>query len=203
MWLPARSIRSDGVIDLGAGGVTALVGCSTVSFALRTSEEQRALVAAYGRSLNSLTHPVQLLVTAERINLRPAIEQLRHDAPALPDPALERAALEHANYLAKLDDSRDLLRRRVLLLWVLVVAVQPVNEQIESEQQPAAFIGVFFPERQQIRQEDVVFGDGQQRTHFDVPARLLHAVIAVLGEVVSCRLVGTGNQRVRRDVPHA
>ncbi|MCP2337483.1 PrgI family mobile element protein [Actinomadura rupiterrae] len=114
--LPVRSVRGDGVLDLGADGVAVIVDCSTISFALRTDEEQMALVAAFGRWLNSLTHPVQVVVVAERINLRPAIERLRADAPGLAHAALERAALEHAAFLARLGSSRDLLRRRVLLV---------------------------------------------------------------------------------------
>jgi hypothetical protein len=116
LWLPARSVRPDGVIDLGADGVATILACSTVSFALRTPEEQHALIAAYGRWLNSFAAPVQLLVTAERIDLAPAIDGLRRRAPLLPHPALERAALDHAAFLAHLDASRDLLRRRVLLV---------------------------------------------------------------------------------------
>jgi hypothetical protein len=116
LWLPVRCVRSDGVLDLGSDGVAALVECTTVSFALRTAEEQRALVTSFGRWLNSLSHPVQVLIAAEQINLRPTIERLRDDAPALPHPALERAALDHAAFLAKLGASRDLLRRRVLLI---------------------------------------------------------------------------------------
>ena len=116
LWLPARAVLPGGVIDLGDDGVAAIVDCSTVSFALRTPEEQQALVAAYARWLNSLTQPMQLLIAAERINLAPTIARLRSDAPTLPHPALERAALEHARFLARLESSRDLLRRRVLLI---------------------------------------------------------------------------------------
>jgi hypothetical protein len=74
------------------------------------------LVAGFGRWLNSLTGPVQILIRADRIDLDPLISQLHHDAPALPHPALEYAALEHAAWLAELGQSRDLLRRQVLLV---------------------------------------------------------------------------------------
>lgn len=116
LWLPVQTIRPDGTLNLGPDGVAALVDCSTVSFALRTGEEQQALVGAFGRWLNSLTQPIQLVIAAERVNLAPAIERLRNDAPTLPHPALERAAYEHAAFLSRLDASRDLLRRRVLLV---------------------------------------------------------------------------------------
>ncbi|WP_147425164.1 PrgI family protein [Bailinhaonella thermotolerans] len=114
--LPVRTVRPDGVLDLGSYGVAVLVDCDTVSFALRTAEEQRALVAAFGRWLNSLSHPIQLVAIAEPLDLAPAITRLRADAPALPHPALERAALDHAEFLTRLTTSRDLLRRRVLLV---------------------------------------------------------------------------------------
>jgi hypothetical protein len=116
LWLPVRHIRPDGALDLGEQGAAALVACTTVSFALRTPEEQDALVAAFGAWLNSLPAPTQILITAERVNLAPMIERLQRDAGALPHPALEQAARDHAGFVAHLDASRDLLRRRVLLV---------------------------------------------------------------------------------------
>jgi hypothetical protein len=114
--LPVNAIRKDGAIDLGSHGVAALVACSTVSFALRTIEEQAALVAAFGQWLNSVTGPTQILIRAQRVNLAPAIGVLRDQAGALPHPALERAALDHAGFLAELAASRDLLIRQVLVV---------------------------------------------------------------------------------------
>jgi hypothetical protein len=114
--LPARAIRADGAINLSSDGVAVIVACSTVSFALRTLGEQAALVGAFGGWLNSLTGPAQILVHAQPINLTPAITLLRERAPALPHPALEDAALDHANFLTDLAATRELLARQVLIV---------------------------------------------------------------------------------------
>src|SRR6266542_7166869 len=67
--LPAKGVTADGLVDLGPDGTTALVAASTVAFGLRTPGEQNGLVAGFGRWLNSLDAPVQILVRAERVGL--------------------------------------------------------------------------------------------------------------------------------------
>ena len=111
-----RHIGPDGVIGLGSAGAAAVAAVSTVNFALRSPEEQDALAAAYGRWLNSLTGPVQILVRAGRADLSAAVAGLRDAAPALPHPALEQAALEHAAFLEDLAAERDVLTRQALLV---------------------------------------------------------------------------------------
>jgi PrgI family protein len=112
--LPANAPRPDGVIRLGDGAV-AIAAASTVNFALRTPAEQQALVAAFGRWLNSLQGPAQILIRAHRIDLSAMVAELRDNAPALPHPALERAALGHAAFLDGLAEERDLLARQALI----------------------------------------------------------------------------------------
>ncbi|MET8846013.1 PrgI family protein [Amycolatopsis sp. NPDC004625] len=117
--LPARGVTSGtsaGVVDLGQDGLAVIAACSTVNFSLRTPAEQEALVAAFARYLHSLTAPVQFLVRAERLDLVPQIDELRARAGGLPHPALEAAALDHADYLTHLSRHTDLLRRQVLLV---------------------------------------------------------------------------------------
>jgi PrgI family protein len=111
-----RAITSEGVIGLGDGGAAVAAAVSTVNLALRTPAEQDALTAAFGRWLNSLTGPVQILIRAGRADLSAAVAALEDAAPALPHPALEAAALDHAAFLAGLADGRDLLTRQVLLV---------------------------------------------------------------------------------------
>lgn len=114
--LPVRSISDDGVIDLAEHGCAMLVSCSTVSFALRTPSEQAGLVNGFASYLNSLNTPVQFLVRAESIRLDPLVDALDQAAPRMPHPALERAARDHADYLAGLAQARDLLRRQIVLV---------------------------------------------------------------------------------------
>ncbi|PWW53138.1 PrgI family protein [Actinokineospora spheciospongiae] len=114
--LPAEAVTETGVIDLGADGLAVVAVASTVNFALRTPNEQEGLVASFGRYLHSLTAPVQVLVRTERLDLSGQITELRERAGGLPHPALEAAAVEHADYLAHLGAQSDLLRRQVLLV---------------------------------------------------------------------------------------
>lgn len=114
--LPTEGIRDTGVVDLGRDGLAVIAVCSTVNFGLRTATEQEGLVASFGRYLHSLTAPVQVLIRTERLDLSGQIVELRVQAPGLPHPALEQAALEHAEYLDQLSRATDLLRRQVLLI---------------------------------------------------------------------------------------
>jgi hypothetical protein len=114
--LPAEAVTDTGVVDLGTDGLAVVAVASTVNFALRTPAEQESLVASFGRYLHSLTAPVQVLVRTERLDLSGQIAELRTRAGGLPHPALEAAAIEHADYLVQLGEQTDLLRRQVLLI---------------------------------------------------------------------------------------
>jgi len=113
--LPAAAVTPAGVITVSGDGNVALAAASTVNFALRTPAEQQALTAAFGRWLNSLQHPAQILIRAHRADLTALAAQIRLAAPGLPHPALERAALGHAGFLEHLAEDRDLLARQVLI----------------------------------------------------------------------------------------
>ncbi|MFF0147041.1 PrgI family protein [Amycolatopsis sulphurea] len=114
--LPAEAVTDTGVVDLGTDGLAVVAVASTVNFALRTPSEQESLVESFGRYLHSLTAPVQVLVRTERLDLSGQISELRARAGGLPHPALEAAAIEHADYLVQLGEQTDLLRRQVLLI---------------------------------------------------------------------------------------
>jgi len=113
--LPAKGITADGLVDLGPDGTTALVAASTVAFGLRTPGEQNGLVAGFGRWLNSLDAPVQIVVRAERVDLTTVADRIHYHAPNLPHPALEEAALSHAAFLDDLAAQRELLHRQVTI----------------------------------------------------------------------------------------
>jgi hypothetical protein len=113
--LPASAIDDDGQITLSAGRA-AMVAASTVNLALRTGEEQAALIDTYGRWLNSLNSTTQIVVSAQPVDLAGHARTLAERARSLPHPALEAACDDHAAFLENLAARRDPLRRQVLIV---------------------------------------------------------------------------------------
>ncbi|MFG1892228.1 PrgI family protein [Micromonospora sp. NPDC049051] len=113
--LPADAIDHGGEIHLG-GGRAAMVAASNVNLALRTVDEQAALIDTFGRWLNSLSTPTQIVVSAQPVDLHGAARTLADTVEKLPHPALADAAADHARFLDTLATRRDPLRRQVLIV---------------------------------------------------------------------------------------
>lgn len=113
--LPVQGVRDDGAVDLGRDGSAVLAACSTVNFALRTPAEQELLVGGFARWLNSLTGPVQIISRTTCADLKDQITALKAGAPDLPHPLLEAAAIGHADFLARINDSGAVLHRSLLI----------------------------------------------------------------------------------------
>ncbi|MFC0505029.1 PrgI family protein [Micromonospora costi] len=113
--LPADAIDDGGEIRLD-GGRAAMVTASSVNLALRTADEQTALIDTFGRWLNSLSTPTQIVVSAQPVDLHSAAQALSRAADDLPHPALANAAADHARFLDDLAQHRDPLRRQVLII---------------------------------------------------------------------------------------
>ncbi|GLZ15906.1 hypothetical protein Acsp04_61410 [Actinomadura sp. NBRC 104425] len=114
--LPVRAVREDGAMELADGRTAVIIRAGTLPFGLRTTGEQAALVAAFGRWLNSLDAPVQILIQARPVDLSGLAAAIIETAGDLPDPALEQAARDHAAFLDELGAAHDLLVREVLIV---------------------------------------------------------------------------------------
>ncbi|MET7968780.1 PrgI family protein [Micromonospora sp. NPDC005305] len=113
--LPADAIDDGGEIRIGAARA-AMVAATNVNLALRTADEQAALLDTFGRWLNSLSTPTQIVVSAQPVDLHSRARTLATMAGALPHPALADAAADHARFLDDLATRRDPLRRQVLIV---------------------------------------------------------------------------------------
>jgi hypothetical protein len=113
--LGAEAIGDDGVIHLGDGSAVVLVAVTTINVGLRTGAEQAALIAGYARWLNSLTGPVQIVVSAQRVDLTSHAQRVADAAQTLPNAALADAAVDYANFLCDISEQRDPLWRTVTI----------------------------------------------------------------------------------------
>ena len=75
-FLAIDTIR-DGIITLKDGGrLRVVLMCSSLNFALKSTDEQDAIIFQYQNFLNSLDFPVQFVVHSRRLNIAPYLETL-------------------------------------------------------------------------------------------------------------------------------
>ncbi|WP_341716584.1 PrgI family protein [Micromonospora sp. FIMYZ51] len=110
---PVTAVSSTGILT-SEGSDKVLIACGTTNIHLRTGGEQGALVDGFGRFLNSLTGPAQIVVAAQRHDLTVYAQATVDHTPRLPHAALQAAAGDYAEFLLDLDSERDPLRRQVL-----------------------------------------------------------------------------------------
>ena len=92
--LPVQSIR-DAAINLRGGSLRAVLECQTLALGIKGEAEQRAVVAGWSSLLNSLTHPIQVVIRTRRL-----------DPSALPAPADQHQSLR-ASYRRLVDSLAD------------------------------------------------------------------------------------------------
>lgn len=112
--LPITAIDAGGPITTSSGSM-ALVAASTLNLALRTDDEQAALIGGFGRWLNSLAGPVQIVMSARRVDMTDRAQRAADRTQLLPHPALAAAATDYAAFLMELDDVRQPLARSVVI----------------------------------------------------------------------------------------
>ncbi len=79
-FVPVKEIRN-GVIVLTDGGYRGVVMCSSVNFALKAADEQRAITEGFQNFLNTLDFSIQIVVNSRKMDLRPYLALLEEKAP--------------------------------------------------------------------------------------------------------------------------
>ncbi|MDK2899252.1 MAG: hypothetical protein PWQ10_439 [Patescibacteria group bacterium] len=66
----------DNMIIMADGSFRAVVACKSINFDLMSSNEREGVEFSYQNFINSLTHPIQILVRSQRIDIGPYIDKL-------------------------------------------------------------------------------------------------------------------------------
>jgi hypothetical protein len=114
--LPVRSILRSGVVALSGGSACVVLRAASGAFALRSDEEQEALVAGFARFLNSLIEPAQIVVRSEPVDLAADSRDFLASTAEIANPALRAAAAGHAGFITDLGADMSVRRREILLV---------------------------------------------------------------------------------------
>ncbi|MEJ0053726.1 MAG: hypothetical protein WDN10_03325 [bacterium] len=74
-FVPVKEIRN-GIITLKDGGYRGVLMCSSLNFALKSNDEQRAILEGFQNFLNTLDFSVEIVVHSRKMDIRPYLALL-------------------------------------------------------------------------------------------------------------------------------
>ena len=90
-FVPLKEVR-DGIVILKDGSLRALLMASSINLALKSGDEQQAIIGQFQNFLNSLEFPVQFFVESRDLDIRPYVALLEERYTAeLDDLIIARA----------------------------------------------------------------------------------------------------------------
>ncbi len=108
--VPMKEIR-DGVAILNDGTMRMTLMVSSVNFALKSQEEQDAIVYAYQDFLNSLDFPVQLSVSSRKMDITPYLEEVKELRDKQLNELLRLQMDEYINFVSELVRSSNIMTK--------------------------------------------------------------------------------------------
>ena len=114
-YLSIAEIREDCVIRKD-GVLSAVVMVSSINFALKSAEEQDAIIQGYISFLNSIDFPLQIVIQSRKLNINPYLEKLRRLQKEQTNDLLRMQTGEYLDYVAELVKMGQIMTKKFYLV---------------------------------------------------------------------------------------
>jgi len=114
-YLPISEIRNDTVI-LKNNGLRAVLELEPINFNLKSEDEQQGIIVRYQNFLNTLSFPIQIVVTSKKVNIDPYIDKVRARSKTQKNELLKKQSLEYAAFIEKLVDVADIMQKKFYIV---------------------------------------------------------------------------------------
>jgi hypothetical protein len=123
-FLDIAEIRDDMVI-LKDGTVRAVLLISSINFALKSSEEQEAIIQAYMTFLNALEYPVQIVIQSRKMNIDGYLDSLQEQQKKSTNELLKAQIADYRAFVSELVTLGEIMQKR----FYMVVPYDPISNK--------------------------------------------------------------------------
>jgi type IV secretory pathway VirB4 component len=106
----------DGIVILKDGNLRGLIAVSSVNFSLKSEDEQSAMVSAYQSFLNSLEHPIQILIQNRRFDIEPYLNTMRQRMAGQTNQLLQMQMAEYVEFIDQLTDVAHIMTKNFYVI---------------------------------------------------------------------------------------
>lgn len=122
-YLDISEIREDLVL-LKDGTLRATIAVSSINFALKSVDEQNAIVQAYMQFLNGLDFPIQVVIQSRKMNIDGYLRQLDENEKGQGSDLLKGQIRDYKEFIKQLVKMGDIMQKR----FFVVVPYNPAGQ---------------------------------------------------------------------------
>lgn len=126
-YLDIAEIKEDTVI-MRDGTIRGIIMVSSINFALKSEDEQNAIIAAYVSFLNNIDFPLQIVIQSRELNIEGYMELLRKKAKEQTNELLKIQTNEYIQYINELISISKIMNKR----FYIVVPYNPLSDKQKS-----------------------------------------------------------------------
>jgi hypothetical protein len=106
----------EGIVVLKDGTMRAVLMTSSLNFALKSQEEQDAIVYAYQDFINSLDFPIQMVISSRKADITPYLEQIRQRKERQHNELLRLQMEEYINFVSELVKNSNIMTKTFFIV---------------------------------------------------------------------------------------
>lgn len=114
-FVPVKEIR-DGVLVLKDGGLRAVLLASSLNFALKSADEQQAIIFQFQNFLNSLNFSMQIYTQSRRLDIRPYIALLEERLKDQAGDLMKMQTREYIEFIKSFTESTNIMTKSFFIV---------------------------------------------------------------------------------------
>lgn len=142
-FLDIAEIRED-VVVLKDGTLRVVLMVSSLNFALKSEDEQQAIIQGYMQFLNGLEYPLQVCIQSRKMNIDGYLDRLKKQEETITNELLKGQIRDYTSFINELVDLGEIMQKR----FFVVVPFDPATEgkqknfwgKVQSAIMPASIV---------------------------------------------------------------
>lgn len=114
-FVPIQDIR-DGIVTLKDGSMRMILMASSINFALKSEDEQAAVLLQFQNFLNSLEFSLQIFVESRRLDIRPYLAHLKERLKAQVSDLMRIQVQEYIDFIKGFVEDADIMTKTFFIV---------------------------------------------------------------------------------------
>lgn len=126
-YLDIAEIR-DNLVVMRDGTIRAVLLVSSINFALKSEQEQNAIVSSYVGFLNNINFPVQIVIQSRKLSIEGYVNQLKQKEKEQVNELLKMQTKEYIQYVEELVSIGDIMNKS----FYITIPYNPLSDKHKS-----------------------------------------------------------------------